>query len=56
MKKIYIVRIFDEGPRSGEYEFWDRALAEMMYESAEVAEMYETYGGGEMEIVRSCCN
>lgn len=54
MKKIYIVRIFDEGPRAGEYEFWDRNLAEIMYNSAEVAEMYECSGSRSMELVQSC--
>ncbi|MBR3308506.1 MAG: hypothetical protein IKG00_01200 [Lachnospiraceae bacterium] len=56
MKKIYIVRIFDEGPRAGEYEFWDRTLAEIMYNSAEVAEMYEStpQTGRTMEVVQSC--
>lgn len=54
MKKIYIVRIFDDGPRAGEYEFWDRALAEIMYNSAEVAEMYETVGSRTQEVVQSC--
>lgn len=53
MKKIYIVRIFDEGPRAGEYEFWDRALAEIMYDSAEVAEMYEYTGGSMQEVVHN---
>ena len=56
MKKIYIVRIFDEGPRAGEYEFWDRGLAEIMYNSAEVAEMYEVSGNQPLEVVQSCCN
>ena len=54
MKKIYIVRIYDEGPRAGEYEFWDRSLAEIMYQSAEVAEMYEISGNRTMEVVQSC--
>ncbi len=53
MKKIYIVRIFDEGPRAGEYEFWDRTLAEIMYESAEVAEMYECVGGGHLTAIQN---
>jgi len=45
MKNIYIVRIYDEGVRSGEYEFWNRALAETMYESAEIASMFELKNG-----------
>ena len=53
MRKIYIVRIFDEGPRAGEYEFWDRTLAEIMYESAEVAEMYEYVGGSQLTAVQN---
>lgn len=53
MKKTYIVQIFDDGPRAGEYEFWDRSLAEIMYESAEVAEMYECVGGSVQEVVRN---
>lgn len=53
MKKIYIVRIYDEGPRAGEYEFWDRSLAEVMYNSAEVAEMYECSGGRNLEVVQN---
>ncbi|MBR3241485.1 MAG: hypothetical protein IKN57_06370 [Parasporobacterium sp.] len=53
MRKIYIVRIFDEGPRAGEYEFWDRNLAEIMYNSAEVAEMYECSGNQNVKVVRS---
>lgn len=53
MKKIYIVRIFDEGPRAGEYEFWDRNLAEIMYNSAEVAEMYECTGTRTVETVQN---
>ncbi len=53
MKKIYIVRIFDEGPRAGEYEFWDRRLAEIMYQSAEVAEMYECAGNEILQAIQN---